>query len=89
MVDTMLPDDRRRLARDLGLLNDDGTENPGFWVFRRDGDVVRLFWSSAQSMATADPGQDPRDAPDVASLWSILDLTPDGRGADWYPKLSY
>jgi predicted dithiol-disulfide oxidoreductase (DUF899 family) len=37
----------------------------------------------------ADPGQDPRDAPDIASLWSILDLTPAGRGTDWYPKLAY
>ena len=76
-------------ASDLGLLNDDGTENPGFWVFKRDNQAVRLFWSSAQSLATADPGQDPRDAPDIASLWSILDLTPTGRPADWYPKLSY
>ena len=76
-------------ARDLGLLNADGSENPGLWVFRRDGEGVRLFWSSAQTMATADPGQDPRDAPDIASLWSVLDLTPEGRPADWYPKLSY
>ena len=30
-----------------------------------------------------------RQAPDVASLWSILDMTPGGRGDDWYPKLSY
>ena len=37
----------------------------------------------------ADPGQDPRDAPDIAALWSILDLTPQGRPADWYPKLRY
>lgn len=37
----------------------------------------------------ADPGQDPRTAPDIASLWSMLDLTPEGRGKDWYPKLSY
>jgi predicted dithiol-disulfide oxidoreductase (DUF899 family) len=37
----------------------------------------------------ADPGQDPRGAPDMAPLWNILDLTPAGRGTDWYPKLSY
>ena len=30
-----------------------------------------------------------RGAPDPAPLWTILDLTPEGRGADWYPKLSY
>jgi predicted dithiol-disulfide oxidoreductase (DUF899 family) len=37
----------------------------------------------------ADPGQDPRGAPDLDPLWTILDLTPEGRGADWYPKLEY
>jgi len=76
-------------ARDLGLLNDDGSENPALVVFKRDGDSVRLFWASGMRREMADPGQDPRDAPDIASLWSILDLTPGGRPADWYPKLSY
>jgi predicted dithiol-disulfide oxidoreductase (DUF899 family) len=76
-------------AHDLGLINDDGSENPALVVFRRDGNRVRLFWSSAMSRDMADPGQDPRDAPDIASLWSILDLTPEGRGTDWYPRLSY
>ena len=32
----------------------------------------------------ADPDQDPRGAADVDPLWSILDLTPAGRGATWY-----
>jgi predicted dithiol-disulfide oxidoreductase (DUF899 family) len=76
-------------ARDLGLLNADGSENPALVVFRRDGDQVRLFWASEMTLEMADPGQDPRDAPDIAALWSILDLTPEGRGTDWYPKLSY
>lgn len=76
-------------ANTLGLLNADGTENPALVVYRRDGDTVRLFWSSAMKLEMADSGQDPRDAPDIASLWSILDLTPEGRGTDWYPKLGY
>ena len=76
-------------ARDLGLLNEDGSENPALVVFKRERDQVRLFWASEMTLEMADPGQDPRDAPDVAALWSILDLTPDGRGTDWYPKLSY
>jgi predicted dithiol-disulfide oxidoreductase (DUF899 family) len=76
-------------ARDLGLLNADGSENPALVVFRRDGDQVRLFWASEMTKEMADPGQDPRDAPDIASLWSVLDLTPQGRGTDWYPKLQY
>lgn len=76
-------------ARDLGLLHDDGSEDPALVVFKREGDQVRLFWASEMTLAMADPGQDPRDAPDVAALWSILDLTPGGRGTDWYPKLNY
>ncbi|MFN3859141.1 MAG: DUF899 family protein [Caulobacter sp.] len=76
-------------ARDLGLINDDGSENPALVVYRRDGEQVRLFWSSEMSLAMADPGQDPRDAPDIAPLWTILDLTPEGRGTDWYPSLEY
>ena len=76
-------------ARDLGVLMDDGSEYPAFVVYKRSGDEVRLFWSSEMRKEMADPGQDPRDAPDIAALWSILDLTPGGRGTDWYPKLSY
>jgi predicted dithiol-disulfide oxidoreductase (DUF899 family) len=76
-------------ARDLGLLNPDGSENPALVVFRRDGNRVLLFWASEMRQEMADPGQDPRDAPDIAALWSVLDLTPQGRGGDWYPKLAY
>lgn len=76
-------------ANDLGLINEDGSENPTLLVFKRDGHKIRLFWASEMTKEMADPGQDPRYAPDIASLWSVLDLTPAGRGSDWYPKLSY
>ncbi|WEK02704.1 MAG: DUF899 family protein [Candidatus Devosia phytovorans] len=76
-------------ANDLGLIMEDGGEIPAFIVFKRDGDEVRLFWASEMTGDMADPDQDPRDAPDIAALWTILDFTPEGRGKDWYPKLSY
>jgi predicted dithiol-disulfide oxidoreductase (DUF899 family) len=76
-------------AKDIGALKDDGSEWPSIIVFKRDGDKVRLFWSAGMTPEMADPGEDPRQAPDVAALWSILDITPGGRGKDWYPKLSY
>lgn len=76
-------------ANDLHLLDEDGSESPALVVFKRDGDTIRLFWASEITSEMADQGQDPRDAPDIAALWLILDLTPDGRGATWYPKLSY
>jgi predicted dithiol-disulfide oxidoreductase (DUF899 family) len=55
---------------------------------RRDG-MIRHFWSGEMGSETADPGQDPRGAPDLMPIWTILDSTPEGRGTDWYPKLTY
>lgn len=76
-------------VEDFHLRNADDSENPALIVFKRNGDGIRLFWQSEMTAAMADPGQDARGAPDVASLWTILDLTPAGRGTDWYPALEY
>ena len=76
-------------AHDLGVLTAAGDEYPALVVYRREGDRVRLFWCGEMSGEMADPGQDPRGAVDLASLWNILDLTPEGRDPHWYPKLRY
>jgi predicted dithiol-disulfide oxidoreductase (DUF899 family) len=75
------PTDYRGLAPD-------GSEWPALDVWKREGEKVHHFWAG-ESGETADPGQDPNGAPDPMPLWNILDLTPEGRGTDWYPKLSY
>jgi predicted dithiol-disulfide oxidoreductase (DUF899 family) len=75
-------------ARDYRGLAPDGSEWPALDVWVRRGGTVRHFWG-AELGGTADPGQDPRGAPDPTPLWNILDLTPAGRGSDWYPKLAY
>jgi predicted dithiol-disulfide oxidoreductase (DUF899 family) len=62
---------------------------PAFNVFTRRDGTLRHFWSAEMGPATADPGQDPRGAPDLMPVWNILDTTPEGRGKDWYPKLEY
>ena len=62
---------------------------PAFNVFTRRDGSIRHFWSGEMGDTTADPGQDPRGAPDLMPLWTILDNTPEGRGGDWYPSLSY
>lgn len=72
----------------FGLLPD-GSEVPAFNVFTRKDGVIRHFWSGEMTGDSADPGQDPRGAPDLAPLWNVLDMTPEGRGTDWYPKLDY
>ncbi|HEY0686423.1 MAG TPA: DUF899 family protein [Steroidobacter sp.] len=55
---------------------------------RRDG-VIRHFWAGEMGFAQADPGQDPRGAPDLMPIWTVLDCTPEGRRPDWYPSLEY
>ena len=76
-------------ARDYHALADDGGEWAAEDVWVRRGGKVHHFWGGEMGMDMADPGQDPRGAPDPALLWTWLDLTPEGRGKDWYPKLDY
>jgi predicted dithiol-disulfide oxidoreductase (DUF899 family) len=70
-------------------VNPSDADVPGFSVFTRRNGSVYHFYSGEMSGAMADPGQDPRGAPDLDPLWLMADLTPEGRGIDWYPKLQY
>src|SRR5262245_27098254 len=70
-------------------VNPEDADVPGFSVFSRRDGSIRHFYSGEMSGAMADPGQDPRGAPDLDPLWLMLDLTPEGRGTNWYPKLDY
>jgi predicted dithiol-disulfide oxidoreductase (DUF899 family) len=76
-------------SRDYGAIAADGSDIPALHVFTRRDGTIRHFWAGEMGDVTADPGQDPRGAPDPAPLWSVLDMTPEGRGTDWYPKLDY
>jgi predicted dithiol-disulfide oxidoreductase (DUF899 family) len=67
----------------------DDADVPGFSVFTRRDGTIRHFYTGEMSGEMADPGQDPRGAPDLDPLWLMLDLTPEGRGTEWYPKLNY
>jgi predicted dithiol-disulfide oxidoreductase (DUF899 family) len=70
-------------------VNSEDADAPGFSVFSKRAGSILHFYSGEMSGAMADPGQDPRGAPDPDPLWLMLDLTPEGRGTDWYPKLDY
>ena len=75
-------------ARDYNWVID-GEEGAGVLVWTRVGDTVRLFWGAEGGPETADPGFDPHLAPDPTPLWNAIDWTPEGRDAEWYPKLEY
>ena len=76
-------------SRDYHALTPEGGDDAAFNVFTRRDGTIRHFWAGEMGFATADPGQDPRGAPDLMPIWTILDSTPEGRGTDWYPKLEY
>ena len=67
----------------------DGDQLRGFNVFvRREGRIYHTYGSEMVYL-TADPGQDQRHVDMVWPIWHLLDLTPEGRGTDWYPALTY
>jgi predicted dithiol-disulfide oxidoreductase (DUF899 family) len=76
-------------SRDYHALTRDGGDDAAFNVFTRRDGPIRHFWGGEMNGASADPGQDPRGAPDLMPLWTILDVTPEERGTSWYPKLNY
>lgn len=76
-------------SRDYHAIADDGSDIPAFNVFTRRDGTIRLFWAGEMGGESADPGQDPRGAPDLMPLWTVLDSTPEGRRAKWYPSLDY
>lgn len=75
--------------RDYAFETPETGDIPAINVFTRRDGTIRHFWGGEMGGESADPGQDPRGAPDPMPLWNILDWTPGGRGTDWYPKLDY
>ena len=75
--------------RDYHAETDDGAQRPMLNVFHREGATIRHFWASELFFAPTEPDQDPRHVGTLEPLWNLLDLTPEGRPADWYEQLSY
>lgn len=55
---------------------------------RRDGGIFHT-WASEMFFTSSEPGQNPRHIDMLWPLWNVLDLTPEGRGKNWFPKLTY
>jgi len=67
----------------------DGKQWPILNVFVKHNGKVRHFWASELMFAPAEKGQNQRHVDMIWPLWNLLDVTPEGRGKDWYPKLQY
>ena len=75
--------------RDYHAESADGAQMPMLNVFRRDGGTIRHFYGTELLYAKEEAGQNARHVDLIWPLWNVLDLTPEGRGSDWYPKLDY
>ncbi|MGA3040427.1 MAG: DUF899 family protein [Bryobacteraceae bacterium] len=67
----------------------EGGQTPMLSLFVRRGGRIYHWYSTELVFAPADPGQNQRHIDMMWPLWNLLDFTPEGRGADWYPRLSY
>ena len=67
----------------------DGDQIPAINVFRKTENGIHHTYNSELLYAPSEEGQDPRHADLFWPLWTVFDLTPDGRGTEWYPRHTY
>lgn len=85
----LLSSEMNSYNRDYHGENAEGSQMPMMNVFvKRDG-AIRHFYGSELLYAHEDKGQNARHNDLMWPLWNVLDLTPEGRGTDWYPKRTY
>jgi predicted dithiol-disulfide oxidoreductase (DUF899 family) len=64
-------------------------DEPMLNVFTRDGGTIRHFWGSELVFAPEDPGQHHCGLDFADAVWGLLDTVPEGRGAEFFPKVEY
>lgn len=71
--------------------DENGNQMPIMHVWQRGSDgKVRHFWASELFFRNSqDWPFHPRHADPIWPLWNVFDLTPEGRGKDWYPQINY
>ena len=76
--------------RDYRAETAEGAQMPILNVFVRDGKELRHAWATELMFAPRDEGEDPRHVDSIWPVWSVLDMTPQGRGSESaFPKLRY
>jgi predicted dithiol-disulfide oxidoreductase (DUF899 family) len=75
--------------RDYHGETNEGDQEPGLNVFvRRDGKIHHSYYTELR-FVPPEPGQDHRAVDLLWPLWHLFDFTPEGRGTNWHPKLTY
>lgn len=66
-----------------------GNQQPVLNVFTRSNGKIYHYYSTELLFAPTEPGQHPRHIDLYWPIWSLFEITPEGRGTDWFPKYSY
>lgn len=68
----------------------EGEQMPILNVFVRDRKGIRHSWATELMFAPRDEGEEPRHVDLIWPIWSVLDMTPEGRGTGSnFPALQY
>jgi predicted dithiol-disulfide oxidoreductase (DUF899 family) len=65
------------------------SQTPAINVFLKTDEGIFHTWGSEMFFAPSPDGMHPRHVDTIWPLWNVFDLTPDGRGFDWFPRNSY
>lgn len=83
----LLSSANNRYNADYAAETPEGQQIPACNVFTQGDDGIHHFWA-AELLYVPTSGHS-RHVDLLWPLWSYFDLTPEGRGTDWLPKLTY
>ncbi len=66
----------------------DGRQIPPLNIFYKSAAGIHHTYNAELLYADSDPDQHPRHADPIWPLWNLFDLTPEGRGSDWFPQIT-
>ena len=69
--------------------NSEGGQQPSLNVFVRRNGKIHHFFHSELLLVPSEREQNQRHVDMMWPLWNLLNFTPEGRGSDWYPSLTY
>jgi predicted dithiol-disulfide oxidoreductase (DUF899 family) len=69
--------------------NAEGGQQLSLNIFVRRSGKIYYSYHSELLLVPPEAGQNQRHVDMIWPLWNLLDFTPEGRGADWYPSLIY
>lgn len=76
--------------RDYHAESSDGAQWPAAHVFHRDSEGnIYHFYSTEMLYSPSEERQHTRHVDMIWPLWNVFDMTPEGRGANWHPRLFY